>query len=398
MDKRGTFLTYTYTEEFPLEQGGTLPGITIAYHTYGRLNEKRDNCIWVCHALTANSDVADWWPHTVVPDGFLDPEKYFIVCANIIGSCYGSTGPLSINPETGEPWYDAFPKLTIRDMVKAHSLLADHLGIFSIFSLLGSSVGGFQAFEWAITEPHRFKSMVLIATAPYASPWAIAIDETQRMTIFADHTYGEKRADAARQGLSAARAIALLTYRGARGYNLTQQDIHSPEDGVPTYHRACSYQKYQGEKLVKRFDAYSYVAILDAFDTHNVGRGRNGIQAALRRVDFPVVCVGITSDIIFTPEEMISFTSFFPNAKYREISSQFGHDGFLVEHSLLNTIIKDFYNSLPFTPELPKELSDEEPEDEKKRRKSKTKRARRKDDPEDPHPQLPVTPNIPIPE
>lgn len=348
MQTQGTFGIYKYQENFRLERGGSLPGLDIAYHTYGTLNAEGDNCIWVCHALTANSDVADWWPHTVVKRGFLDPEKYFIVCANILGSCYGTTGPMSENPETGEPWYDTFPKLTIRDVVKAHILLARHLGIKNIFSLIGSSVGGFQAIEWAITEPRRFKSLVLIATAAYASPWTIAIDETQRMAIFADKSYGEKRADAGAEGLAAARALGLLTYRGGSGYNLTQQDEHTDE--VAEYHRACSYQRYQGEKLVKRFDAYSYVAILDTFDTHNVGRGRGGLKEALRRIECPTLCVGITTDIIFTPEEMEELSACIPHSTYKEISSQFGHDGFLVEHELLNSLIKDFFASLPSQP------------------------------------------------
>ena len=346
MENKGNFSKFTYPREFSLERGGSLPSLEIAYHTFGSLNENKDNCIWVCHALTANSDVDDWWPHTVVKDSFLDPEKYFIVCANILGSCYGTTGPLSINPETGEPWYDTFPKLTIRDVVKAHILLADHLKINKIFSLIGSSVGGFQAVEWAVMQPHRFESLILIATDVYASPWTIAIDETQRMTIFADKSYGQKSKDAGKDGLAAARAIGLLTYRGGKGYNITQQDIHSGGDEVPDYHRACSYQRHQGDKLVNRFDAYSYVTILDTFDTHNVGRGRDGIQKALQNIKCPVLCVGITTDIIFTPEEIKTFTSWIPGAIYKEIDSQFGHDGFLVEHKLLNHIIQDFYNSL----------------------------------------------------
>ena len=189
MQVKTNFFSYSTSEPFALERGGELPGLTIAYHTFGTLNPDRSNCIWVCHALTANSDVDDWWPNTVIPEGFLDPDKYFIVCANILGSCYGTTGPMSKNEATGEPWYDTFPKLTIRDMVKAHILLADHLGISSIYSLIGSSVGGFQAIEWAVMQPERFRSLVLIATEPYASPWTIAIDETQRMAIFADATY-----------------------------------------------------------------------------------------------------------------------------------------------------------------------------------------------------------------
>lgn len=397
MKNQGNLHTLKIDKAFPLERGGSLPGLEIAYHTYGRLNRNRDNCIWVCHALTANSDVADWWPHTVVQGGFLDPDKYFIVCANILGSCYGSTGPLSINPATGEPWYDEFPKLTIRDIVNAHILLADHLGLTNIFSLIGSSVGGFQAVEWAVMQPERFQSLILIATDTYASPWSIAIDETQRMIISADKTFGQKSPDAAKDGLAAARALALLTYRGGKGYNLTQQDV--PTDEVPDYHRACSYQRHQGDKLVKRFDAYSYVTILDAFDTHNVGRGRNGIQEALKRITCPVICVGITSDLIFTPEEIRTFTAWIPGAKYREISSQFGHDGFLVEHSLLNTIIKDFFNSLPVTPLLPDEndYADYDSLDSTPKKKRKSRKNRLMGDPEDPHPQLPSNPISPIP-
>ena len=394
MDKQGKLMSYCSTEPFSLESGGELPGIEIGYHTYGKLNSKRDNCVWVCHALTANSDVADWWPHTVVPEGFLDPNKYFIVCANIIGSCYGSTGPMSINKETGEPWYGDFPRLTIRDMVKAHILLANHLNLKKIYSLIGSSVGGFQAIEWAITEPWRFDSMVLIATAAYATPWTIAIDETQRMAIFADKSYGEKHKDAGKDGLAAARALALLTYRGGKGYNLTQQDQEDNSGNVPDYHRACSYQKHQGDKLVRRFDAYSYITIINAFDTHNVGRGRDGISQALQFVEFPVLCVGITTDLIFTPEEMRDLSIMFPRSRYKEISSQFGHDGFLVEHSLLNTIIKDFFKSLPVKPLPPEE---EEPEKVVKEGKPRTRRSTKKVNLEDPHPQLPTTPNLPIP-
>lgn len=346
MHSKSNFFSFSKPGPFPLERGGELPELTIAYHTYGTLNKEKNNCIWVCHALTANSDVDDWWPNTVVEDGFLDPDKYFIVCANIIGSCYGSTGPMSINPETGERWYDTFPKLTIRDMVRAHRILADELGIHSIFSLIGSSVGGFQAIEWAVEQPERFRSLVLIATAPYASPWTIAIDETQRMAIFADQTYGKKSPEAAQKGLATARALGLLTYRGANGYNLTQQDHPSEEDKVPDYHRACSYQRHQGDKLIKRFDAYSYVTILDAFDTHNVGRGRGSISEALKRLTMPTLVVGISTDIIFTPPEMKELSSMIPDSIYREIDSGFGHDGFLVEYKELNSIINQFFNTL----------------------------------------------------
>ena len=152
---------YIAPEPFQLETGHTLPELKIAYHTYGELNAAHDNVVWVCHALTANSDVADWWPHTVETGKFLDPARHFVVCANILGSHYGTTGPLHTNPQTGTPYYRDFPPFTIRDIVRAHILLADALGIGRIGALVGSSVGGFQAVEWAVTEPQRIGKLVI---------------------------------------------------------------------------------------------------------------------------------------------------------------------------------------------------------------------------------------------
>lgn len=234
---------YRHNQPFELERGGILPELTIAFSTYGKLNAAHDNVIWVCHALTADSDVASWWPHTVEAGKFLDPAEHFIICANILGSHYGTTGPLHVNPATGRPYYKDFPELTIRDMVRAHRLLADILGIHRIHTLVGSSVGGFQAVEWAVQEPERIGKLVLIATAAKASPWSIAIDETQRMAIEADSTFGEPYATAGMKGLAAARAIGLLSYRGPEGYDLSQQD----ENDDFSSHRACTYQQYQGE-------------------------------------------------------------------------------------------------------------------------------------------------------
>ena len=331
---------YHHAKPFPLELGGEIADLTIAYHTWGKLNEKKDNVIWVCHALTANSDVADWWPCTVEEGRFLDPSENFIVCANILGSCYGTTGPLHINPATGRPYYREFPRYTMRDIVSAHRLLADVLGVGEIKMLVGCSVGGFQALEWAVTEPDRFHKLVLIGTDAKASPWTIAMDETQRMIITADPTFFEDRPDGGAKGLAAARAMALLSYRGGTGYNLTQQD---PSDDCYTgEHRACTYQRHQGDKLVRRFDAYSYCAILQSFDTHNVGRGRGGVAQALKRIKCPTIVVGMATDIIFTPEEMKQLAAMIPNSQYYEIKSPFGHDGFLVETYQLNDIMLPF--------------------------------------------------------
>ncbi|MBD5271528.1 MAG: homoserine O-acetyltransferase [Bacteroides sp.] len=333
--------TYHHHEPFELEPGEVLPELTIAYHTYGTVNERRDNIVWVCHALTANSDVPDWWPHTVEEGKFLDPGKYFIICANILGSPYGTTSPLHVNPSTGEPYYGDFPAYTIRDMVNAHRVLADALGIDKIHTLVGCSVGGFQAVEWAVMEPERFERLSLMATDAVATPWTIAIDESQRMCIEADASWGERRADAAQSGLAAARAIGLLSYRGPSGYNLTQRD----KEEYPAPRRAVSYQRYQGEKLVRRFDAYSYHSILDSFDTHDVGRGRGGMEKALSAIKARTLVIGLTTDIVFPPDDMKILASRIPGARYEEIHSPFGHDGFLVEHEQLNALMRPFMES-----------------------------------------------------
>ena len=332
---------YRHAGPLRLESGAVLHDPVIAYDTYGRLNAGRDNVAWVCHALTANSDVADWWPHTVEAGRFLDPDRHFILCANILGSPYGTTGPLHVSPGLGRPWYGDFPAVTIRDMVAAHRLLAKALGINGIEVLIGSSVGGFQAVEWAVTDPGFIRRLVLIATAPKATPWTIAADQTQRMAIEADATFGEHRPDAGAAGLAAARAVGLLTYRGGTGYNLTQQD---PDDALipAAAHRASTYQLHQGEKLRKRFDAYSYRTLLDAFDSHDTGRGRGGVASALGRITARTLTVGISTDLLFPPDEMRRFSALIPDCRYHEIDSPFGHDGFLVEHERLNGILYPF--------------------------------------------------------
>ena len=174
---------YHHAEAVQLESGAVLPSVDITYDTFGTLNAAKDNVIWVCHALTANSDVADWWPHTVEEGRFLDPTRYFIVCANFLGSHYGTTSPLSVNPATGEKYYYDFPQITVRDMVKCHQLLARHLGIERVKMLIGSSIGGFQCMEWAIMEPHFMENLALIATTTCSEPWAAAFNESQRMAI-----------------------------------------------------------------------------------------------------------------------------------------------------------------------------------------------------------------------
>ena len=333
---------YKYDKEFELESGVKLPSLTIAYDTYGVRNEDSSNVIWVCHALTANSDVADWWPHTVEEGCFLDPDKYFTVCANFLGSHYGTTGPLSENPETGEPWYGDFPRITVRDMVRAHQLLAEYLGIKRVKLLIGSSIGGFQCLEWSVMQPDFAERAAFIATTPRTKPWASAFNESQRMAIQSDPTFGERNAEAGLDGLAIARSIALLSYRGGMAYDKTQEDADPDEASFER--RVHSYQRYQGEKLRRRFNAYSYIRLSQAVDSHNLGRGRGKVEDVLKQIKAKSLVVAITSDILFPPSDHQILIDNIPDVEYHLIDSDFGHDGFLVEHEQLNRIILDFLN------------------------------------------------------
>lgn len=329
---------YKYSGDFHLENGDNLEEITIAYHTFGKPNA--ENVVWVCHALTANSDVEDWWPNTVEEGKFLDPAKNFIICANIIGSHYGSTGPLSTNPKTGSPYYSTFPFISVRDMVKAHMLLAEYLGIKRAKVVIGSSIGGFQAVEMALMYPEFTSKLVLIATAARSQPWTIALNESQRMAMETDESFGAHNEEAGKKGMRVSRSIGLLSYRGSDAYNTTQQENENRYK--LTGFRATTYQQYQGDKLCRRFNSYSYYRLTQAFDSHNVGRYRGGEESALAQISCPTMVVGISSDILFPVSEQLFLYRNIPNATLRLLSSEFGHDGFLVEHIKLNEILKPF--------------------------------------------------------
>ncbi|WP_374951423.1 homoserine O-acetyltransferase [Mucilaginibacter sp.] len=330
---------YTYNGTFEFESGAKVQGLQIGYNTYGTLNSNRDNVVWVCHALTANSDVFDWWKGFFGPEDHFNPDEHFIVCANIIGSPYGSFNPLNINPVTGQPYYLAFPEFTIRDMVKAHQLLAGHLGIDTIGILLGGSLGGQQALEWSIIDPDRIKNLILIATNANHSPWGIAFNESQRLAITADRTFYAGTPDSGSKGLKAARSIALLSYRNYKTYGITQQ-----EDGDTTTDnfKAATYQNYQGQKLVNRFNAYSYWYLSKAMDSHNVGRGRHGVDKALSLVKARTLVIGIHSDLLFPIEEQQYLFRHIPKAAFAEVESFYGHDGFLIETEALTKIVTSF--------------------------------------------------------
>ena len=328
-----------FEEPFLTEAGETLPGLEIAYNTYGTLNEEGDNVIWVCHALTANSDVESWWPGMAGEGLLFNISEYYVVCANILGSCYGTTGPADLNPETGVPWLKAFPQITIRDVVNVHEILRRHLGIKGIHTVIGSSIGGYQALEYSIMYPDLIRHLVFIASSVRQTPWAIAFNESQRLAMEADESFAAGDPQGGLKGLKAARAVALLSYRSSYAYNLTQQDDDDRTDSF----RASSYQAYQGDKLVSRFNPYSYYCLTKLSDTHNAGRGRGGVREALKAIRAKVLSVGISSDFLFPVYDQKFLADNVEGAYYKEIDSLYGHDGFLIERELLTGIIREFW-------------------------------------------------------
>ena len=332
--------TFTWHKPFQLESGDALAELEIAYHTYGTLNASRDNVVWVCHALTANSDVAEWWSGLTGEGKVWDPGKYFIVCANILGSCYGTSGPLSRNPATGEPYYSSFPSFTIRDMVRAHMLLREHLGIEKIALLAGGSMGGYQVLEWVAAEPERIGRLFLITTGASESAWGIAIHTAQRMAIEADQTWRDPSPTGGWNGVKAARAIGMLTYRNYQTFVALQTD---PEIEKIDRFKASSYIEYQGEKLAKRFNAQSYWLLTKAMDSHNIARGRAPrTEDVLAAITQKSLIIGITSDILCPAEEQRFLARNMPQAAYYEIDSRFGHDGFLIEFERIGKILQEW--------------------------------------------------------
>lgn len=329
-------------QPFKTEAGSLFQELEIAYNTYGKLNSNADNVIWICHAFTANSDAQDWWPGMVGDEYLFDTSNYYIVCANFLGSCYGTTGPASINPETGMPWLKTFPLITIRDMVNVHEMLRKHLGIKKIHSIIGASIGGYQAIEYSIMFPDLIQRLILIASGVKQTPWAIAFCESMRLAMEADQTFVSGDPGGGKKGLKAARSIALISYRTVDAYNQTQKE---DDDEKLTSFKASSYQAYQGDKLVKRFNPYSYWCLTQILDTHNIGRGRGGAINALKRIKAEVLCIGIKTDILYPTGEQKYIAANTKNGKYCEMESLYGHDGFLIETKTVTSIVRNFWEN-----------------------------------------------------
>ncbi len=332
---------FTHTQPLLLESGAVMPQYHLAYTTHGRLNEAKDNTVWIFHALTANSDPAEWWAGLVGEGKLFDPSHYFIVCVNMPGSCYGSSGPLDLNPATNEPYFHDFPFFTSRDMVRAYKPLKTFLGIEKIHIGIGGSMGGQQLLEWAIEEPGLFEFIFPIATNAQHSSWGIAFNTSQRMAIEADHTWKEKMPSAGIEGMKAARAIALLSYRHYDTYRDKQPRSNTFPFGEG-WNGAASYQRYQGEKLARRFNAFSYYKLSQGMDSHNVGRGRGTTKEALQCIRAKALVIGIQTDILFPLHEQKFIADHIPSASYKSIHSPYGHDGFLLEFEPISSLIRDF--------------------------------------------------------
>lgn len=330
---------YHSEQPFTLESGHILPRYHLAYTTYGQLNEMKDNVVWIFHALTANSEPAEWWPGLVGEGKIFDPNKYFIICVNMPGSCYGSIGPFDQNPETNTNYYHDFPFFTPRDMIRSYQPLQKMLGIEKIKIGIGGSMGGQQLLEWAIEDPELFEYIFPVGTNAQHSSWGIAFNASQRMAIEADGTWNNRDLKAGMEGMKAARSIALLSYRNYETYHASQSE---QELEKIDHYKSESYQKYQGEKLAGRFNAFSYYFLSKGMDSHNVGRGRISIENALQKIKARTLVIGIETDILFPVSEQRFIADKVAGGKFIAINSLYGHDGFLLESEQLENSINGF--------------------------------------------------------
>jgi homoserine O-acetyltransferase/O-succinyltransferase len=349
---RRRFLTIAQDRPLALEGGGALREVTVAYETWGQLADDAGNAVLVCHALTGDSHVAGrigpghptpgWWDPLVGPGRVLDTNRHFIVCANVLGGCQGSTGPASLDPATGRPHASGFPMVTIRDMVRTQAALADHLRVDRWLAVVGGSMGGMQVLEWAVMFPDRVKAIAALATTSAATAQQIAWSSIQRHAIATDpgwrggEFYDATDGEGPQHGLSLARQLAQVTYRSERVFAERFGRGALDELDFTQWQRfdVEGYLHYHGQKLVRRFDANTYLVLSKAMDLHDLGRGRGGVHRALGRVRAQVLAMGIDSDGLFPPylqrDIVEGIRSHGRQARYVEINSPDGHDGFLL--------------------------------------------------------------------
>ncbi len=361
---------FTRKEPFILESGQSLGEVQLAYETYGKLNKDGRNAILVCHALTAdahaaglpvldsrileeiplyrskNPDQPGWWNDLIGPGKALDTDRYFIISSNVLGSCYGSTGPASFKPGSRQTYGPDFPEITVRDMVRAQKRLLDSLGVKELFTAVGGSLGGMQVLEWALLYPQMIRSIIPIATSAGHSAWAIGYSHLTRQAIMTDPSWnnGYYRKQPHR-GLSLARQIGMVSYRTDISFE-QRFGRHKQAGAATAPFKVESYLSYQGKKLVQRFDANSLITLTRAMDNHDVGRGRKGISNALATINARALCIGISSDILYPASEQKQIARAIPHSLYRELISNDGHDSFLIETDRIGRLISDFLNSI----------------------------------------------------
>lgn len=351
-----------------LESGARVGPVTVAYETLGHLSRRRDNVILICHALTGDSHVAGvyhpaehkpgWWDDVVGPGKTVDTNRYFVLCANVVGGCQGTTGPSSINPETGLPYGPDFPIVTVRDMVRVQRELLNHLGIHRVLAAIGGSLGGMQVLEWAVSYPDQVEGIIPIAACGRFHPQGIALNEVQRQAITKDPEYkGGWYYDGPgpRAGLATARMLGMITYRSDESMwkqfgRQTKGAADGPFRGFKATFEVESYLHHQGDALVRRFDANSYVYLTRAMDLHDIGRGRGGYREAYELVKARSLVVGIRSDLLFPTYQQLEMADLLARAgnkaSYFEMDSPWGHDAFLMDYHLLEQPIREFLAQL----------------------------------------------------
>lgn len=358
---RSTRTIATVSDPFITEHGARLDHAEIAYESWGTLNRERNNVILLVHALTGDAhaashhpeDTPGWFEGMIGPGKALDTDRYFVICTNLLGSCYGSTGPRSINPATGRRYNLSFPYLTVRDLVRAQVRLLDKLRIDHVHAIIGGSLGGMQTLEFAAMYPERVGRIIPIGSAARFSPQGIAYNEVQRRSIMLDPNFknGEyEDGEGPDQGLAIARMLGMITYQSDE-----LMATRCGRNNEPRYHEwpeffgkydIEGYLHYQGDKLVKRFDANSYLYLTRAMDSHDIAWKRASYEYALAMIKAPTLGIGISSDILFLPKYTQEFVDALRklrrDAEYREMQSPHGHDAFLVDFEQLNGLIEDF--------------------------------------------------------
>ncbi|MDH4146949.1 MAG: homoserine O-acetyltransferase, partial [Acidimicrobiia bacterium] len=353
-----------------LEAGGRLQGITVAYETWGRLNRDASNAILVCHALTGDAHAAGrsgpgqpttgWWDDLIGPGRALDTDRYFVVCSNVLGGCQGTTGPASIDPDSGRPWGSRFPVVSIRDMVRVQRFLTDQLGVEQWLSVVGGSMGGMQVLEWGVLFPQRMRSLVPIASTAAASAQQVSWSAVGRMAVCNDPRwrggdyYEAAPGDGPQDGLALARQIAQIHYRSEAVFEerFGRRLVGPATDrfGLGTKFDVESYLDYQGTKLVARFDANTYLLLNRAMDFHDLARGRGSLEAALARIDVPVGIMSITTDTLYPPYQQQRLRDALRSqgtpVDYVDVESPHGHDGFLLEFEQVGAAIEKFLGRL----------------------------------------------------